>query len=213
MKTKSLIVLITVIFAFSGCHTVKKPIVLIDEIHSVILPFKITVDGSMSLVASGKASIERDKSVYMSVRFIGMEVFAIYSENDSIWIYDRTSGTLVADKLGKMPGSNLQLNQHLLQNLLLGQNLPDLPLDFNVGKGKASLIAADYEPTPWGESASCWSAIVEMKSQNIASEANMTWNFGAAEWNPEKLPQWKRPSKPKRTVKANDIIYLILSQL
>lgn len=69
---------------------------------------------------SGTVTMEYDKSILISLRFIGMEVAIVYINNDSILIVDKVEKRYFSDKTSRLlAGFDAKVSN--LQNLLLGR--------------------------------------------------------------------------------------------
>lgn len=103
------------------------------EWSTLSVPVKIELSKPKRFSISGRAYMERDKSVLISLRFLGMEVGTVYVDNDSLFITEKIHKYYVAEDVKSILGG-YPLTIADLQSLLLGQ-------PFMAGKGK--LTAAD----------------------------------------------------------------------
>lgn len=98
-------------------------------------PVKIEIDKPKRFSISGRAYMERDKSVLISLRFLGMEVGTVYIDNDSLFITEKIHKYYVAEDVKSLLGG-YPLTIADLQSLLIGQ-------PFVAGQGR--LTAADRD--------------------------------------------------------------------
>lgn len=117
------------------------------EWQDVTLPVKIAVTSPKSITLSGRASMERGKSINISVRMLGFEVASMLIDNDSIHVIDRYHKAYVSESIPHLFGGE-KVSVTDLQDLLLGRG-------FVAGGGGGtftpSLISAvDFEKAPEG---------------------------------------------------------------
>lgn len=98
------------------------------EWSTLSLPVKIELSKPKRFSISGRAYMERDKSVLISLRFLGMEVGTVYVDNDSLFITEKIHKYYVAEGVKSLLGG-YPLTIADLQSLLLGQ-------PFMAGKGR-----------------------------------------------------------------------------
>lgn len=82
--------------------------------------FKISINAPQQISFSGRAYIERNKSIYLSLRKFGMEVARLYVTNDSIVAVDRFNKRYVAETLKEVL-ANCPITIGNIQSLLTGQ--------------------------------------------------------------------------------------------
>ncbi len=82
--------------------------------------FKLSVNAPQQISFSGRAYIERNKSIYLSLRKFGMEVARLYVANDSLVAVDRFNKRYVAESL-KDVLANCPITIGNIQSLLIGQ--------------------------------------------------------------------------------------------
>lgn len=113
------------ILVFAGCHTTKTqvrpveptppteteshvatPAERFDSIAALskdydcfTASFKISLNAPQRISFSGRAYVQRNKSIYLSLRKFGMEVARLYVTNDSIIAVDRFNKRYVAESL------------------------------------------------------------------------------------------------------------------
>jgi hypothetical protein len=196
------VAVLVLVLAVAGCRTTKPSITgkeYSSDWHNVVLPMKVVIQGNAGITASGRMTMVRDESVYGSVRMLGMELFSVFAAGDSIWAYDKMSGTLLSERLGNDPTTGRRLDIGRLQDLLLGVN--GVPSEFAVDAWKFRIVfeAADTLSTPYGLMRVGWNADVE----GADMEEEVRWNFEEARWNSEKVGTWKYPRSPKRIISGS----------
>lgn len=87
---------------------------------SFYAPFSMRLAQPVSFNFSGRATMERDKSIFLSMRVLGMEMASLYANNDSVFLADKFHRYLVAVPFKSLSGRT-QLTLGDLQSLLLGQ--------------------------------------------------------------------------------------------
>lgn len=100
------------------------------EWSTLSVPVKIELSKPKRFSISGRAYMERDKSVFISLRFLGMEVGTIYIDNDSLFLTEKIHKYYVAEGVKSLLGG-YPLTVADVQSLLLGQ-------PFMAGKGRLS---------------------------------------------------------------------------
>ena len=83
------------------------------------MPVTIRLNGEQRTSISGTAIMERDKSVFISLRFLGFEVANVYATNDSIFVVDKYNKQYAAEDIHQFLGGT-QINISNVQSLLLG---------------------------------------------------------------------------------------------
>lgn len=207
-----LFILITVL-SLSSCRSSKSSVSTVSNWTEAVIPFKLNIGGTASLSASGKAYLAKNESTYLSIRFLGIEMFSLYANNDSVWIYDKTSGTLLEGPLGHLQGHRKKLNQQEIQKILFGVGEYGKSIDLSIDQCNISLKSSNYMATPLGLSASEWTGEAILPRQELDATANLNWDFSKSDWNPDHLPEWKKPSKPKKILGTSDFINLLMNSL
>ncbi|MDE5572648.1 MAG: DUF4292 domain-containing protein [Muribaculaceae bacterium] len=82
--------------------------------------FKLSVNAPQQISFSGRAYIERNKSIYLSLRKFGMEVARLYVTNDSLVAVDRFNKRYVAESLNDVL-VHCPITIGNIQSLLTGQ--------------------------------------------------------------------------------------------
>lgn len=86
----------------------------------VSMPVKLELKEPKRFSISGKASMVKGKSVYMSLRILGMEVGAVYIDNDSLYIVSKMQRMAYVESLGFF-SRNFGFTLEDIQSMLLGQ--------------------------------------------------------------------------------------------
>lgn len=98
------------------------------EWATVSVPVKIELNEPKRFSISGRAYMDRDKSVLLSLRMLGLEVATVYIDNDSIFITEKLHKYYVAEDVESLlAGYPVTVGD--LQSMLLGQA-------FVAGKGR-----------------------------------------------------------------------------
>ena len=140
MKKAWIIILILSIVTLGGCRSSKsstdsgsdynsKPslekrfTVLTEQYNDwadVNMSMKFSLLAPQKITVSGKAYMTRNKSINISLRFLGMEVVAMHITNDSIFATDKMHKYYLAESLSQITkGYGITIND--IQDLLLGQ--------------------------------------------------------------------------------------------
>lgn len=144
-KVIAVCVTIAQIIVFAGCHTTKTQVTpvgptyptetvsrtatsaecfdsiaaLYKDYDCFIASFKISLNAPQRISFSGRAYVERNKSVYLSLRKFGMEVARLYLTNDSVVAVDRFNKRYVAESLSEAL-ARCPVTIGNIQNLLTG---------------------------------------------------------------------------------------------
>lgn len=198
------LILVVVAMAMAGCRTTKPGVSGgKGDWTNVTVPMKLVMQGEKGVSASGRLTMVRDESIYMSVRVLGMEMFSIYAEGDSAWVYDKMSGTLLCERLGRDPKNGKRLNIGRLQDILLGTR--GTPEDFTIDAWKFRIECRGGEPvsTPYGDMRDGWNAVIE----NADMAGEVRWRLAEAKWNQDKVGEWRRPRSPKRVLDGSAALF------
>lgn len=110
------------------------------------LPMTIRLQSPKKISISGTMTMERDKSVLLSLRFFGMEIGVLYLTPDSILVMDKYNKRYVSERLDSFLGGipvTLSNVQDLLigRAFILGKSEPDMAdmreSDFDMVDGNA----------------------------------------------------------------------------
>lgn len=129
----------------------------------VSMPVRVELKEPKNLGISGKAAMVHGKSVYLSLRFLGMELGAVYVDTDSIYVLSKMQKLAYVESLDFFRRSfGFSLDD--IQSLLLGQV-------FVPGKGTVTgNEARDFSITP-GDGSDTW--ILTPKK----TPSKVTWHF------------------------------------
>ena len=204
------ILFLLVLLALSGCKSSKSLTSPTVEWTKASVPFKLNIEGNIS--PSGKVYMARGESIYISVKYIGMEVMSFYADNDSVFLYDKMQNVLVADRLGNNPITGKQMDVNQLQDLLFGMGSSGRPLQLKVKNLDIFLTPKDITRTKSVSLTGQWDILVRNRNTGKEMKAQMKWNYSEADWDPSKINIWKRPSKPKITVGIDQLYNIIANQ-
>lgn len=142
MMSRQLYTVITVLallLPLTACHTSKKSASVVQptgelslrerfellassysEWEDVTVPVKLDLSSPKRLSVSGRAVMERGKSIFISLRVFGMEIGNVYVTGDSVYAVDKIHKYIVAENITRfLGGFPLTIND--MQDLLLGQ--------------------------------------------------------------------------------------------
>lgn len=110
--------------------------------ESVAVPVKFELKSPASISFSGKAYMERNRSIFISLRKIGFEVAQIYVSSDTVLLIDKFNGRHVSENISALAkGQNVEVIH--LQDILMGQ-------PFNIaGKLEASRFSFFEQGAEW----------------------------------------------------------------
>ncbi len=129
----------------------------------VSMPVKLELKEPKRFSVSGKASMVYGKSVYMSLRLLGMELGAIYVDTDSIYIMSKMQRMAYVESLDYF-SKNFGFTLEDIQSLLLGQA-------FVPGKGALTLAAQKDFKLRNGEKTG------ELILSPAKTPRNVSWHF------------------------------------
>lgn len=119
------------------------------------MPITIRLKSPQSASISGTAIFERDKSLFISLRFLGFEIANIYATNDSIFVVDKYNKQYAAEGIHQFMG-NTPINITNVQNLLFGRvfllgesstNFKQFgKADFDVTSGSSWMLVPEKQP-------------------------------------------------------------------
>lgn len=84
------------------------------------MPLTVNLESPTSIGLSGTASMERGKSINISMRVLGMEVAVLYLTPDSVTVLDKWNKRYVSEGLKKFLG-DFPVNMYNVQDVLLGR--------------------------------------------------------------------------------------------
>lgn len=87
---------------------------------AVTMPVKLAMLSPVSASMSGRATLVRDKSMYISLRVLGMEVAYLYADSDSVFAADKVHRMYLAEDMASLSDSyGVSLSN--IQDMLLGR--------------------------------------------------------------------------------------------
>lgn len=137
-------VFLTVSLAVVGCHTRKQSTVTVPEVITEVksvsnaraelitlsrdygswqnarLPMTIRLRSPKQISINGVVTMERGKSILMSLRFLGMEIAVVYITPDSILAMDKYNKRYVREALAQFLGG-VPVTLSNVQDLLMGR--------------------------------------------------------------------------------------------
>lgn len=140
-------VIITLMLTLTGCHTAKRQVVSPGSIYIIpakmtpqermaavidsltewecaVVPVSVTLEAPARMSFSGRAYMERDRSVYISLRKLGFEVAQLYVTSDSIFAVDKFNRRYLAESLEEVL-ERCPVRIRDIQNMLMG--VPFIP--------------------------------------------------------------------------------------
>ena len=158
----------------------------------------------MSLNCSGRATLENGKYIHLSMRFIGMEVAAMYMDADSVFFVDKYHKYYFAEPLATVLGEKYK---HLtigdIQKIFLGKlSIPETE--------RTQIKATDFVETPAGEVASSLSVFADTDQGII--KGNTSWNPTSAKWNePDRKATFKTPGDNYKRITPQNLKTMLKS--
>lgn len=158
----------------------------------------VNVDMSkpMSMGCSGRLTMENDKYIHLSMRFIGMEVAVLYMDKDSIYFVDKYHKYFFAEPLDVILGETYRhLSIGDIQRIFLGQKL--------IAETENVIIHPDnFVETPAGPVASDITVMADTEQGSI--KGSIDWKPASAKWNDEnRKATFKAPDNYKRITPTN----------
>lgn len=138
-----------------------------SEWGDVTVPVKVELTSPKRLSVSGRAVMERGKSVYISLRVFGMEIGNLYVTGDSVYAVDKIHKYIVAESISRFLGG-LPLTINDMQDLLLGQA-------FLMETGRLS--SSDYKKVSLVQDAGGWTITPKKTFDGVS------YTFGIADEN------------------------------
>ncbi len=191
----ALVVLIALL-ALSACRSHKQATANAaydnsEEWSSLYAPVGVQVDKPMSMSFGGRVTMRKGEYIHVSMRFIGMEVAALYLDADSAYFVDKYHKAVFAEPLPTLLGSRYSyLNITDIQNILLGRTTAP-------ASEHARVTAGDFVETPVGSVAS--SLHIEASAPQGSVDATVDWKPADAKWNePDRSASFKMPTNYRR---------------
>ena len=86
----------------------------------VSVPVRLELEAPKQMSISGRATMERGKSVMISLRVLGMEVASLYITNDSVYATEKIHKYYIAEDINSLCGK-FPVSINDVQDMLLGQ--------------------------------------------------------------------------------------------
>lgn len=181
LTLKSISILLLAAMTVAGCRSTKtasEPGV--EQWSNVYVPVRLELLQPKRMSVSGRATMVRDRSIYMSFRFIGLEVASAYCDADSAFVVMKHNQTMITSALGPlMAGTGLGIGD--IQDILLGEG--------TVPAKAAGRVTCDV-----GESADGTRTVtVRTVGTRQPVEARIVWSMPDAEYNLASPRQWSKP--------------------
>lgn len=190
-------------------------------------PVSIRISAPADFSISGRATMARDSSIYISLRKMGFEVAIISIDADSVRLIDKYHKAYVAEPATAIFGSRIA-GIGEAQSLLMGQafasaaggalgfiadgsprSLGGLEFAGADGDVRVAIRYADPAATPAGQAASTVALSAATPLANV--EASLHWNFDKASWDTGKRQTAKTPKGYQR-ISLADILAMIANQ-
>lgn len=144
-------------------------------------PVKLQLESPKRFSLSGRATLVRDKSIYISLRMLGMEVGTVYVTPDSVFATEKLHRYIVRESLSKaLEGHDIPFAE--LQDLLIGEQ----------SAATAQLARAlNYTAETDGSGRLTVSASLQLKKP-VAGK--LIWNLDDARRDEPSPAQWRQPS-------------------
>lgn len=183
IRLSAIFVTTAMLLALGGCRSVKPTSVAEQENRwsDLYVPVKLELTEPSRMSISGRATMVRDKSVYLSLRMIGMEVATVYIDADSIFATEKMNRQMVGVDYDRVMG---RLTIGELQDLLLGDS------DGAVGKLPKELSYA----VDRSENGNTVTVNLKVAPGKKTYAGRLIWDMGAAQFDTGDPRQWRRPS-------------------
>lgn len=172
-----------VLLAMGGCRSAKTPVSVEPEKRwtDIYVPVKLELTEPSRMSISGRATMVRDESIYLSLRMIGMEVATVYIDRDSIFATEKMNKQMLAVGFEDALGKRMTVGE--LQELLLGE--PDakkarLPkaLTYDVERADNGNVTVNLKVT----------------SGRKTYSGRLIWSMESAQADTGSPRQWRRPN-------------------
>ncbi|MDE6277976.1 MAG: DUF4292 domain-containing protein [Muribaculaceae bacterium] len=173
------------------------------EWTSVEVPVQVRLSSPRSFSVSGRATMVKGRDIFVSLRFIGLELGQLYANSDSVFLVEKVHKWYIAESLERL-GGRTGLTIADLQGYLLGRpdrTVPqgiggfDVLYDWNsaserlgaVGFSRngvpvAGIAYGETEQTPAGPTASSVS-IAAIPGGKTEISGTIEYRLGQAKWN------------------------------
>ncbi|MDE6490556.1 MAG: DUF4292 domain-containing protein [Muribaculaceae bacterium] len=144
-------------------------------------PVKIQLESPKKFSISGRATLVRDQSIYISLRMLGMEVGTVYVTPDSVFATEKLHRYILRESLTKvLDGRDIPFAE--LQDLLIGEQ----------SAATAQLARAmNYSAVTDNSGHLTISASMQLK-KTVAGK--LIWDIDDARRDESSPAQWRRPS-------------------
>ena len=156
----------------------------------------LNLDKPMEMGFSTRATMENNKYIHLSMRMLGIEVAALYMDNDSIFFVDKYNKYYFAEPLKFLLGSKYaDMTIGDIQQIVLGQQtVPETQ--------KVQITPSDFVSTPAGNVASLLTIVADTPQANI--QGSVEWKPASAKWNePNRKANFKLPDNYRRITPDN----------
>ncbi len=158
------------------------------EWTSVYMPVKVALTKPTAFSLSGRATIERNRGIDVSMRFLGMEVASMTLVNDSVFVLDRYHKYAFAEPLRSVLGSRYdKYTVADIISILFGQQ----KIDEN---RFVTVTCSDMTESPAGTVAQ--RIDIDSNTQSGRFAGSVELKFNEAEWNTGRTV--RDPSIPKK---------------
>lgn len=186
----------------SACHSSRRTTTAAPQQgwHTLEVPVKVVIDKPMDLSLSGRMTLVRDSSVYLSMRMLGMEVAFATANADSVILCDRYHKMYIAEPLrALLPAKYAAIGE--LQRILTGCSLPTVLRDH--------IVMTDPVDTPLGQAHQVINTDTRVGNSTI--KATLIYQFDKAVWDgqPRKLPAIPRGAE---RIEASKLLKIIGQQ-
>lgn len=195
-KISHIIYILIIAALLTSCHTARKAgnaaLGSTDgDWSNVYASANISLEKPMEMSFSSRVTMQRGEYIHLSMRFIGMEVVAVYMNSDSLYFVDKYHKYLFAEPNKAVLGenySNLTIND--IQDVILGKiQLPETD--------RVAVVPANFVETPAGNVASDLSLFSDTPYGTI--EGKWAWSPRDAKWNdPTRTVNFKMPGNYRR---------------
>lgn len=198
-------VLVTACRTSTKTHTQPAPVgqtVGESDWQNVYANVNVYASKPMSMNFSGRLTMERDRYIHLSMRFIGMEVAVLYMNVDSVYFVDKYHKYFYAEPLPVLLGSKYDyLTLGDLQRIYMGlEKLPDTD--------KFSIKQSDFQETPAGTVALSTEIFAETPQATL--DGAIEWKKSGIRWNePDRTVSFKVPANCRRITNDNLKNFLI----
>lgn len=176
-----LLLSVLLLLAMAGCRS-KKAVETVqpEQWTTFSAPLKVKLESPKKLSISGRCTMERGKSILLSVRMLGMEIGNAYVTPDSVYVLDKVHKYILAESLDAVLNGNY-IEFTALQELLMGNG----------------------DAAPWIADAIDYRAVTDEQSGTLTVSAavdlgsfvsgSLVWDIKSARRNETDIQKWKQP--------------------